>query len=170
MFADVVKGSFQMYALQWTAGSLADPDILRRVFHSKQVPPAGFNRGHYSNPQVDALLDEAAASTDEARRLQLFQDVQRVLASEVPYISLWNKTNFVVAQPSLEGVRVSTLDSFFSRVAVVISAVHVKPGRTLGTSPSIVTTTMKLVARPVAAAPVAWIGLLPTSVTRPVNV
>jgi peptide/nickel transport system substrate-binding protein len=109
LFSDVLKGNFQMYTLQWTAGSLADPDILRRVFHSKQVPPAGFNRGHYSNPRVDALLDEAAASTDEARRLALFQEVQRILAVELPYISLWNKTNFVVAQPSLTGVRVSTL-------------------------------------------------------------
>jgi peptide/nickel transport system substrate-binding protein len=109
LFSDVQKGNFQMYALQWTAGSLADPDILRRVFHSKQVPPEGFNRGHFSDPHVDALLDEAASSTDEAQRLQLFQQVQRLLAVELPYISLWNKTNFIVAQQSLSGVRVSSL-------------------------------------------------------------
>lgn len=109
LFADVLKGNFQMYVLQWTAGSLADPDILRRVFHSKQVPPEGFNRGHFSDPRVDALLDEAASSADEARRLELFQQVQRLIAVELPYISLWNKTNFIIAQQSLAGVRVSTL-------------------------------------------------------------
>jgi peptide/nickel transport system substrate-binding protein len=109
MFADVLKGNFQMYSLQWTAGSLADPDILRRVFHSKQIPPVGFNRGHYSNAEVDRLLDEATASTDEARRLELFQQVQRLLYVDVPYISLWNKTNFVIGQESLAGLRVSTL-------------------------------------------------------------
>jgi peptide/nickel transport system substrate-binding protein len=109
LFSDVLKGNFQMYTLQWTAGSLADPDILRRVFHSKQTPPAGFNRGRYSNPQVDALLDEATASTDEARRLEAFKEVQRLLYVDVPYISLWNKTNFVIGQNSLDGLRVSTL-------------------------------------------------------------
>lgn len=109
LFADVLKGNFQMYVLQWTAGSLADPDILRRVFHSQQVPPFGFNRGRYSNPRVDALLDQAAASTDGAQRLALFHEVQRLVAADVPYLSLWNKTNFVVAQPSLSGVRVSAL-------------------------------------------------------------
>lgn len=109
LFSDVLNGNFQLYTLQWTAGSLADPDILRRVFHSKQVPPVGFNRGRYSNPRVDALLDEAAASTDDTRRLELFQEVQRLIAADVPYISLWSKTNFVVSQPSLTGVRVSTL-------------------------------------------------------------
>ena len=109
LFSDVLKGNFQLYSLQWTAGALADPDMLRRVFHSKQVPPEGFNRGRFSDPRVDALLDEAASSTDEARRLELFQQVQRLLAVELPYISLWNKTNFIVAQQSLAGVRVSSL-------------------------------------------------------------
>ena len=109
LFSDVLKGNFQIYSLQWTAGSLADPDMLRRVFHSRQVPPEGFNRGHFSDPRVDALLDEAASSTDDAHRLELFQQVQRLLAVELPYISLWNKTNFIVAQQSLAGVRVSTL-------------------------------------------------------------
>jgi peptide/nickel transport system substrate-binding protein len=112
LFSDVLAGNFQMYTLQWTAGSLADPDILRRVFHSAQVPPVGFNRGRYSNPEVDRLLDEASASSDEPRRLELFQESQRLIARDVPYISLWNKTNFVVAQPSLEGVHVSTLGDF----------------------------------------------------------
>jgi peptide/nickel transport system substrate-binding protein len=116
MYADVLKGNFQMYSLQWTAGSLADPDILRRVFHSKQIPPVGFNRGYYSNPQVDALLDTAATSTDETRRLELFHDVQQLLATDVPYISLWNKTNVAVAQRSLRGVRLDSLaDLLFLR-------------------------------------------------------
>ena len=57
------------------------------------------------------------------------------------------------------------------RVAVVISAVQVKPGRTSGRSSSRTTTTLKFVAcRELAAAPVACIGLLPISVTRPVKV
>ena len=46
LYADILKGNFQMYTLQWAGGAAADPDILRRVFHSQQVPPAGFNRGH----------------------------------------------------------------------------------------------------------------------------
>jgi peptide/nickel transport system substrate-binding protein len=109
MYADVLSGHFQMYALQWTAGALADPDILRRVLHSNQVPPAGFNRGYFSDPRVDALLDEASAQSDEPRRIALFQEVQRRVAHEVPYISLWNKDNFVVARRTLSGVRVSPL-------------------------------------------------------------
>jgi peptide/nickel transport system substrate-binding protein len=112
LYADVLAGNFQLYALQWTAGALADPDILRRVFHSKQVPPTGFNRGRYSNPQVDALLDAAGVETDETRRLALYADVQRIVARDVPYISLWYKTNVAVAQRSLSGVRLNPLADF----------------------------------------------------------
>jgi ABC-type transport system substrate-binding protein len=79
------------------------------VFHSNQVPPAGFNRGHYSNPEVDRLLDEASASSGAGRRLELFQQVQRIVARDLPYISLWYKTNFAVAQRSLTGVRLTPL-------------------------------------------------------------
>jgi peptide/nickel transport system substrate-binding protein len=113
LYADVLAGNFQMFTLQWTAGALADPDILRRVFHTSQAPPAGFNRGRYSNPRVDALLDEAAATFDEARRRVLYVDAQRILAEDAPYISLWHKTNFAIAQRSLSGVRLNPLADLF---------------------------------------------------------
>ena len=52
------------------------------------------------------------------------------------------------------------------RIAVVMSAVHVKPGRTPGTSSLRVTTTLKFVARE-SPCSLLWIGLLPISVTMP---
>jgi peptide/nickel transport system substrate-binding protein len=112
LYADVVAGNFQLYTLQWTGGALADPDILRRVFHSSQTPPAGFNRGHYSNPRVDALLDEAGATADQQRRRELYGEVQRIVSREVPYISLWHKRNVAVAQRTLTGIHLSPLADF----------------------------------------------------------
>ena len=66
LYADVLKGNFQMFFLQWTAGATADPDILRRIFHSGQTPPLGFNRGYFADPRVDRSLDEATVSIDVA--------------------------------------------------------------------------------------------------------
>ena len=104
LYADVLKGAFQLYTLQWTGGYAADPDILRRVFHSQQTPPSGFNRGYFSDPRVDRLIEQATASTDPAERLRLFGEVQKILAKEVPYISLWDKTNYAIAQRTLTGI------------------------------------------------------------------
>jgi peptide/nickel transport system substrate-binding protein len=107
LYGDVLKGNFQMFTLQWSGGTAADPDILRRVFHSRQTPPFGFNRGYFSDRRVDRLLDEATVSTDDRERRRLFGAVQKIVANEVPYISLWNKTNVAVAQRTLAGVHVS---------------------------------------------------------------
>ena len=112
LYADVLKGSFQLYTLQWTGGYAADPDILRRVFHSQMTPPSGFNRGYYNDPRVDGLIDRATVATDLAERRRLFGEVQKILAKEVPYISLWNKTNYVVAQRTLTGIKLRPAADF----------------------------------------------------------
>jgi peptide/nickel transport system substrate-binding protein len=112
LLADLNKRNFQMYTLQWAQGALADPDILRRVFHSSQLPPVGFNRGGYRNPRVDALLDQAGVLEDEARRRELYTEVQRIIAREVPYISLWHMRNFAVAQRTLAGISLTPLGDF----------------------------------------------------------
>jgi peptide/nickel transport system substrate-binding protein len=105
LYADVLKGNFQLYTLQWTGGYAADPDILRRAFHSEQIPPSGFNRGYFHDPEVDDLLDRATVSTDDAERRRLYSNVQKLLARKVPYISLWDKTNYAVAQRTLTGIQ-----------------------------------------------------------------
>jgi peptide/nickel transport system substrate-binding protein len=112
LYADVIVGNFQAFTLQWAQGALADPDILRRVFHSSQTPPVGFNRGYYRNPKVDALLDEASVASDNDRRRELFVEVQRIVAEEVPYISLWHIRNVIVAQRTLTGLRLSPIADF----------------------------------------------------------
>jgi peptide/nickel transport system substrate-binding protein len=102
--SDVIRGNFQLCTLQWVG--VSDPDMLRRVFHSAQVPPVGWNRGFFKDPEVDALIERATRSVDRDERLRLFGDAQRRIAEAAPYISLWHKTNVVVSQP---GIRVGTL-------------------------------------------------------------
>ena len=110
LMADVLKGNVQLYTLQWVG--VTDPDMLRRAFHSAQVPPIGFNRGYYRNPEADRLIDLASASLDEHERGRLYQEAQRVIAADVPYISLWYKTNVAIAQPDLTGVTLSPIADF----------------------------------------------------------
>jgi peptide/nickel transport system substrate-binding protein len=110
LFADVLRGNFQLYTLQWVG--VTDPDMLRRVYHSRQTPPAGLNRVFYSNPAVDALIDAAAAAVDTEERRNLYTRAQRLIAEDVPYISLWYKTNVAVFQPDLIGVRLSPIADF----------------------------------------------------------
>ena len=122
LFADVIAGNFQMVTLQWVGGAVADPDILRRIFHSDQIPPGGFNRGRYANPEVDRLLDEATRAGGEPERRRLYQAVQRLVAEDQPYISLWYRTNVAVTQPWISGLRLGTLVDFQRLAAVSLVA------------------------------------------------
>jgi peptide/nickel transport system substrate-binding protein len=98
-FGDVIRGNFQMCTLQWVG--VSDPDMLRRVFHSSQVPPVGWNRGFFKDPEVDALIERATRSVDREERRRLFGEAQRRIAAAAPYISLWHKTNVIVTQPGV---------------------------------------------------------------------
>src|SRR5688500_16121479 len=86
--------------------------MLRRVFHSKQMPPLGFNRGFYSNADVDRLIDAATEAKDQDERKRLYRAVQQRVAEDAPYISLWYKTNVAVAQRNLTGIRLTPLAEF----------------------------------------------------------
>jgi len=87
-YADVTRGAFQMYALGWVGGN-EDPDIFENIFYSASIPPHRANRDYYSNPRVDQLIDEARQTMDQERRRQLYGEIQAIVATDLPYISLW---------------------------------------------------------------------------------
>ena len=110
LLGDVVKGNFQLYTAQFVG--VTDPDMLRRVFHSAQAPPNGLNRAHYRRVEVDRLIDQASATTDDQQRGALYRQAQTAIASDVPVVSLWYKTNVAVFQPDIVGVRLSPIADF----------------------------------------------------------
>ncbi len=50
---------------------------------------AGSNDGDYSNPEFDALLEQAAAQTDTGQANELLQQAQSILFEDLPAIPLW---------------------------------------------------------------------------------
>ena len=107
---DAARGNFQLYTLQFVG--VTDPDMLRRVYHSRQAPPAGLNRVFYVNPEVDSLIEQAALpGADDARRA-LYVRAQQLIAEDVPYIPLWYRTNVAVMQADIQGVTLSPIAEF----------------------------------------------------------
>ncbi len=102
-YSDITKGAFQIYVLRWI-GSNEDPDIFRYAYGSGSFPPKGGNRGRYSNPKVDALLAEAAATTDQTKRQKDYVQVQQILAEDLPGIPLWYPDNEVVHNRRVRGI------------------------------------------------------------------
>ena len=126
-YADVLNGNVQMYTLQWVG--VTDPDMLRRVYHSDQVPPSGFNRTYYKNPEADRLIDLATRATTDGERLKYYREAQKVIAEDAPYISLWTKTNIAVTRSNIQNVRLTPQASFWTLKDVKKVAPY-GPGRT----------------------------------------
>jgi peptide/nickel transport system substrate-binding protein len=100
LFSDVSKGNFQITYQRWV-GANTDPDFLEYAFSSKRFPPDGANRGHYRNPQVDALTDEIRLQMNQEKRKALCGEVQKILAEDLPYLPMWFNDVASVHQRSL---------------------------------------------------------------------
>ena len=103
-FADVIAGNFQMYSLRWI-GANNDPDMFNLIFHSKSTPPNGSNRGRYSNPRVDELIEFARREIDVEKRKTAYHEIQRIVAEELPYLSIFYMDNVCVYNKRIEGVK-----------------------------------------------------------------
>jgi peptide/nickel transport system substrate-binding protein len=107
LFSDIARGGFQMFTLRWI-GANNDPDtFFNYVFDSREMPPAGANRGHYRNREIDALLDQARVQADREKRRAIFSSVQKIIAEDLPYLSLWFMDNVSVHRKRISDVQLS---------------------------------------------------------------
>jgi len=116
-FSDVQHGAYQIYGLRWIGGN-EDPDIFEYAFHSSKFPPNGANRSYYSNPKLDALIDQARREVDPKVRKPLYADVQSILAEDVPYINLFYLDNVLVHTARVKNLKLNPAGNFdFLRTA-----------------------------------------------------
>ena len=108
-FADVKKGTYQIASMQ--TAEITEPDFYFMYFHSSWIPsktnPDGFNRWRYQNPEVDRLTTLGRAVTDRAQRKQVYAEVQRLVAEDVPIVPLWHEDNIILSNVDVEGYTTS---------------------------------------------------------------
>jgi peptide/nickel transport system substrate-binding protein len=104
-FADVKKGAYQLASMQ--TAEVTEPDYYFMYFHSSWIPtpdnPDGFNRWRYRSAEVDRLTDEGRRVLDEDRRKQIYDEVQRRVAQDVPIVPLWHENNVVLSNRDVQG-------------------------------------------------------------------
>ncbi len=67
-------------------------NFLYPMYHSSQWPPNSLNIGFYGNPEVDALLDQALAESDDEARFELYRQAQALIDADAPDMDLYQKT------------------------------------------------------------------------------
>lgn len=108
-FADVKKGTYQLASMQ--TSDITEPDYYFMYFNSTRIPsadnPDGGNRWRYVNPEVDRLTAVGRHELDRDRRKAAYQEVQRLVAADVPIVPLWHEDNVVLSNVDVQGYTIS---------------------------------------------------------------
>ena len=83
--------------------------MIYPTFHSSNIG-AGGNFARYSNPEVDALIDQARASTSDEERAELYHQIDDMVLEDLPYAYLDHNIYVDVCQPYVKNYCPSALD------------------------------------------------------------
>jgi len=117
-YADIQTGNFDLTSLQWIG--INDPNHYYMVFDSKKIPPHGENRGYYSNPAMDELVETGKITIDRGARKKIYAQVQQLAADDLPYVSLWWVDNVAVMNRRLVGFEAYPNGSFRSLATLTL--------------------------------------------------
>jgi peptide/nickel transport system substrate-binding protein len=97
-----LAGQADMAEMAWMTN---DPDTLPYLALRSGATPerGGFNSGYYENPEVDALIEQARASTDRNARARLYRELQRLVHRDAPWVFVASWRQNAVTTDRLEG-------------------------------------------------------------------
>ena len=89
----------QMFSGGWCADYPDPENFADALFHTG----AQQNQSHYSNPQVDALLEQARTERDVTKRLQLYQQAEQLIVDDAVVLFTTHGLSHVLVKPYIQG-------------------------------------------------------------------
>ncbi|MFQ5611223.1 MAG: peptide ABC transporter substrate-binding protein [Anaerolineae bacterium] len=96
------QNPYQMYNLGWIADYPDPQNFLEILFHSESKQ----NHTGYSNPEVDALLDQAAVEQDPEKREMLYQQAEQIIINDAPWVPLNYSVEYWLIRPHVKNLRI----------------------------------------------------------------
>lgn len=79
-----------LHLLGWAPAYL-DAAQQFEQFYSARIPPAGLESSYYKNTQVDSLIEQANAGTDQGQRQKDYCTAAKMVWNDAPWIFLYNQ-------------------------------------------------------------------------------
>ncbi len=95
----------EMFALGWVADYPDPHNFLDILFHTGSEN----NIFEYSNPSLDALLDQAAIEQNSADRLAMYQQAEQLVVDDAPCLPLFHGANYILVKPYVKDYELSPL-------------------------------------------------------------
>jgi peptide/nickel transport system substrate-binding protein len=102
-FSRANKLEFSMLLAGWGSDTAEASSPLKALLatFSKEKGMGQANRGRYSSRKMDALLDQALATVDDARREKLLQQATEIAMADVGIITLYHQENVWAARKGI---------------------------------------------------------------------
>jgi oligopeptide transport system substrate-binding protein len=100
----------QLFRADWI-GDYDDAATFAARMHSG----SGLNDTGYASAPYDALVDQAAAEPDVARRRALLEQAERVLLEDLPLLPLYFYVSKHLVKPAVTGWQPNIMDHHYSR-------------------------------------------------------
>ncbi|MDX1623057.1 MAG: ABC transporter substrate-binding protein [Gemmatimonadota bacterium] len=101
----VNRGELDAYLLNWFADYPDAENFLYPLFFS-ELAGAGGNAAFYSDATVDSLIVEARRSLDEEERTALYEEIDRRIFEDAPWIFVFHPIDYDLVQPWVEGYEI----------------------------------------------------------------
>ncbi|VAW93092.1 ABC transporter, substrate-binding protein (cluster 5, nickel/peptides/opines) [hydrothermal vent metagenome] len=98
--------NYDAMTLGWTSG--LETDVFR-MFHSDQIKDGGDNFVGHSNPKMDALITQARKTVNEQKRMEIWQQVERLLYDDQPYTFLMRRKTLRFIDKRIKNINNSKL-------------------------------------------------------------
>ncbi len=96
----------QIFSGGWCA-DYPDPENFADVlFHTG----AQQNLGNYSNPSLDAILDQARGEQDVTKRIQLYQQAEQIIVQDAPALFISHDVTYTLVKPYVKGFVQTPID------------------------------------------------------------
>jgi len=95
----------EMYALGWIADYPDPQNFLATLFYSTSE----YNDSHFSNMELDELLDRAAVEPEYGKRTALYQQAEQLVIDQAPVMPFWFGKTYVLVNPQVHNYEIDAL-------------------------------------------------------------
>ncbi len=96
----------QIFSGGWCADYPDPENFADALFHTG----AQQNESHYSNPQLDKILEQARVEQDATKRIQLYQQAEQIIVDDAPVVFTTHALSHVLVKPHIKGYVLTPID------------------------------------------------------------
>ncbi|MBA4153236.1 ABC transporter substrate-binding protein [Flavobacterium sp.] len=105
----IATGKVTFFRASWIA-DYPDAENYLSLFYSKNFAPNGPNYTHFSNAKFDGLYEKAFLETDDAKRFELYQQMDKIIIEEAPIIPLFYDKVARFTRKNVDGLGINPLN------------------------------------------------------------